>query len=353
MLHRIMALLFGGEIASAQSLFKTPEGRLLGGGTTVGNGIEGWAPGALFVDSNGGTGAKVYRNTGSITTATWTVYTNLQAHLNLISDSYGIVLGAGSDVKLIWDGTCLTHGPAAGFWAGCPAADQANPAPAFTFFDDFLELSLGDATSRWTLDHTQGEAILAAGETSGIGGWLKLGVTGTTAEDFAQIRLGSTDTGCAFKITKDSGKKLWYETSLKAAVNLADASCYFGLVDEAASEIGTDGTGAESVENGVYFRVLNDAPTELDTGVNKNTTETEVKANAGTLNTTARTYGFTFDGANLITFYQDGVALADTVAADATNFPHDEALTPAFFVKSGDTGGEYIYVDYVKIVQLR
>ena len=57
------------SMGSAQSFFNGPEGRTFGAGKIVGNGIEGWAPGAHFVHTDGLSHALVYRNTGTSTTA--------------------------------------------------------------------------------------------------------------------------------------------------------------------------------------------------------------------------------------------------------------------------------------------
>jgi len=46
---------------------------VFGVGTTVGNGIQGWAPGAIFVHTDGTEYTLVYRNVGSKTAATWEV----------------------------------------------------------------------------------------------------------------------------------------------------------------------------------------------------------------------------------------------------------------------------------------
>lgn len=55
----------------------TPEGFCFGHGNIVGNGVDGWAPGALFVDTDSSEGSLIYKNTGSITSATWTELTGI------------------------------------------------------------------------------------------------------------------------------------------------------------------------------------------------------------------------------------------------------------------------------------
>ena len=54
------------------------------------------------------------------------------------------------------------------------------------------------------------------------------------------------------------------------------------------------------------------------------------------------------NGNSSITFYIDGVAVGTTT----TNLP-DDGITPVFGVKNGDTNEEALYVDWVRVVQLR
>ena len=65
--------------ASGQAFYIPGVGYCMGWGTTVGNGIEGWAPGALFVHTDGSAGTTNYINEGSVTTATFAAVAALTA----------------------------------------------------------------------------------------------------------------------------------------------------------------------------------------------------------------------------------------------------------------------------------
>ena len=68
------------QLPSSDQTFNIPGiGRLLGFGTTVGNGVEGWAPSAVFHDYDAATGAQFWINVGTITTASWKAITSLDA----------------------------------------------------------------------------------------------------------------------------------------------------------------------------------------------------------------------------------------------------------------------------------
>lgn len=67
--HNIQTELERAAFTSTVSMIETPEGRTFGIGATEGNGIEGWAPGAIYIDT---TNAQLSINEGTSTTASWT-----------------------------------------------------------------------------------------------------------------------------------------------------------------------------------------------------------------------------------------------------------------------------------------
>lgn len=73
MLHRMASLLSGVFLPTTGRMFNHPAGYLIGWGTTVGNGIEGWSPSAIFFDVDGST---ISVNTGTKTTASWKTVTH-------------------------------------------------------------------------------------------------------------------------------------------------------------------------------------------------------------------------------------------------------------------------------------
>lgn len=244
----------------------------------------------------------------------------------------------------------MKQGSCDGLWAGCPAPME-HPELCYGICDDFLELGIGDATSRWTLDATNGTAVLGSAETVGLGGVAVLNAPGTD-NDWVSLKLTTTDTGAPFKITANNGKKLWFGARL-AMVSIVETCWYVGLFSEACTEVGADDTGAENAQDGVYWRDLLHATSDKpDFCVNKNTTETIVKDGAITQSTTFHVYGFYFDGATTIYPYIDNVGYT-TVEADATNFPHDIGLTPLVFMKAGTGASKSVYVDWIKCVQMR
>jgi hypothetical protein len=166
-MHNLQAELERANFTNSGRMGNTPNGYLWGWGTTVGNGVQGWAPGAKFQDTDASQGSQIYVNTGSKTTATWTeiadagvaggfAMTGSQA----ITDAGDVTFGTGSDLKLQWDGTKMTSGPASGLWAGAPSPLDPSPRAYYEFFDDFFEPPL-DALVVW-------ERLLRQGQTTTI-----------------------------------------------------------------------------------------------------------------------------------------------------------------------------------------
>lgn len=70
--HNLPYEMEAAQFATAWRAFNIPGvGYCLGGGTTVGNGVEGWAPGAYFVHTDGTAATRAYCNNGTVTTAAW------------------------------------------------------------------------------------------------------------------------------------------------------------------------------------------------------------------------------------------------------------------------------------------
>lgn len=70
MQHRIPQDMEQAQFPESGRMCRTPNGYLYGWGTTVGNGVEDWAPGALFIKTDGSSAQNVtYRNVGTKTTA--------------------------------------------------------------------------------------------------------------------------------------------------------------------------------------------------------------------------------------------------------------------------------------------
>ena len=222
-------------------------------------------------------------------------------------------------------------------------------------FDDFLALRTSDV---WQ-PHTVGVGAVCAlvnGEDDILGGVLALGVSAT--DNFkTDLKLVNGDAGAAFKITKNSGKRLWFEAKVKL-LEVADLAAYLGLFnpEECAfgEGLGLDDTGLPNFNDGVYFRVLCDVSTEIDWAHSKDGVETEAKDNILANDAAWHTLGFYFDGVNTITPTIDGAPKpAYAVNADADNWPDDLALLPHLYIQTGEDVAKTLRVDWIRVLQER
>ena len=275
-----------------------------------------------------------------------------------LGDNDHLVFGDNSDIRVRWNGTYLESAPATGFWSGCPSPGDPDPSKYFEVFDHFTNWCVGDATSPWTLDATNGTVTLGTAVTAntpGVGGYITLDSSDSADNDFVIIKQTVTDTAGAPFFIKEDTHKLWYECRVMFG-SVTDCSFWFGLVDPACTEPMVDNTGAENVTDGIGFRTLCASPTKIDTWTNQSGTESEVAGDAYTIATnTEYKFGMYFDGAATLTYYVDGTALGDTLTiADAGNVPNDVGLVPFFALKDGNGAAESIklHVDYIKCVQL-
>ncbi len=331
-IHKIQTELEGPRaFTTAFSGFESPEGFCYGFGTTVGNGIQGWAPGALFIDTDAA--GLQYRNTGTKTAATWTAITG---QINLLDSEY-VEFGTGNDVQLEWDGTTLNLAPPTGMWANCPLIHYANGMSlAYEVYDDFI--STPDVTNLWTAANV-GTGTTAY-DPATAGGVLLLTCQATTDNACEQL----TRKGAGFLLA--AGKTIWYETRIKIVGDIQSEHS-FGLVAD-----GEDLTAVADVlpADGISFSTQ-DATLAAALTVSKGGTDTGAVSGVHTLvSGTWVTLGFLIDGITSVTPYVNGVA---GTAATAT-IPDDEHLAPYFLVRNGDgTTQQVMHVDYVKVVQLR
>lgn len=336
------------RMSSVLSMFNTPEGRTFGAGKTVGNGIQGWAPNAVFLHTDGGANARIYRNTGNKTTAIWTErstmlagdYLSLAAlsYIRCIDDAY-VIFGTGVDVKLMWNGTYLEGGPALGLWANAPSeADPRWQQASYKFFDDFFTLDQTATVGDWA-PFVVGTGTAALNDDV-AGGELLLTCQATTDDACEQLN------GVSAPFLLAAGKTLWYEAKVKQ-VGDVQSEVSFGLC-----ALGEDLTAVADVypQDGVCF-AHQDASMALALTCSKNGTNTGAVAAVHTMVTgTYATYGLLIDGVTSVTPYINGTA---GTAATAT-INDDESMCPYFLVRNGDaTTQQKLHVDYVKVVQLR
>jgi hypothetical protein len=344
MQHRTQTDLQQADMDSAVSAYKTPEGLGYGIGTTVGNGIEGWAPNAIFSQSDGSAAARIYVNKGTKTTATW-------VEISTLLDNEALVFGTGSDIKVAWDAAKLTSGPASGLWAGCPSPLDPDPYKPIVLFDDFL--TGVDTGSHWITLDDAGTGTNTYGDQ--LGGSLNV-VTAAVDNDYHAMQ----STAECFDLA--GTKELWFEARFRLVeANTNESAWWFGLSNtDTTGGFLTDAAGPLTSYDGILIW-KDEATMAIDAETsNAGTQDTETNIATFVTNTWTRV-GFHVSAAattGVVTAYYDVAAGSGALTAHGTTMNITRAgmepMHVVFGVKAGPSGGaETLEVDYVKCVQMR
>jgi len=261
-------------------------------------------------------------------------------------------------------GTASNRGPSPLIWENCPVIELTmSPEKGWIYFNDFINNpTLAANSSVYT------NAIVGAwtGATAGT-------LTSTTDEPTGVLKLfTTTDNECTGIVVccSDgvSGQAIFNATTPKAfylearlkCINITDTKfgVFFGLGEEALTGatgvIADDGTLTD--KDLVGFHKLEADGDKFDTRHNTagGGGVSTVKADAVTI--VADTYlklGMKLDtGDKTLTFYKDGVALANTVELDATNFPDGEELSVYLVVKAASADDAYVEIDWIRAALL-
>ncbi len=226
--HNLANDLATADFPTSGRMGKTPEGYVFGWGTTVGNDVEDWAPGALFVDTDGSGQTLVFKNIGTAATADFQPISNNQTSVAQIMIPLGLLT--------LEDGTALTK-----FSNG----DNATPG--------FQQVSNKEIILRWNNHATPTKVGFSVkipeelddAEDVQIGVLVKLsGSTDTPVLEFeSYFDVGDTDcAGTDPEIT--AGTTLTEELNTIDAADVPPGSAVSGaltvLFGPKAGELGTD-----------------------------------------------------------------------------------------------------------------
>ncbi len=343
MRHRLQSDLTLTEMKEAGSILKTPAGFLIGWGTTVGNGIEGWAPGASFTETDATTGQEVWINTGTKITASWTRDIALLDGESLtLADDASVIFGDDSDKRFKWNNTAqflyLMEGAASGQWQNIPLNMLSQRSKFHTFYDEFYpgKDTPGNQTTVCTYVSTD----------DGGTGTNDFDDTGNSVRGIFQVVTAAADDDYHLMSTPekfaDLGHIQWFEALVKLTeANDDDANWIVGT-----SAILTDGLlkpsggGPPDSYDGMCFY-------KVDGG-----TDIHFEYSNGGSQTADQTWPFTsgawhrlgwYHDNTLVTPYVDGVA-GTAVVAQASG--HDPGYL-VFGVKAGDNNAETLQIDFL------
>jgi len=219
-------------------------------------------------------------------------------------------------------------------WETCPQLAMLDPYIGFQFYAEFAD---GDTCfgNAWSHYMYGGDGSRALVDTTG--GWLRI-ITDGDDDDFHDFRT----TQEMFKLA--SGKPLWYEARI-ATTDATQNDWCIGLMNAS-----TTSPSSFTATDGIYFK-KDDGDANIDAAMSKNSTTTLSTGDtlADQADSTMVRLGMVYDGASSVMFYVDGV-LKKTYTA---NLPSDEFLKPVFKIQTGTGAADTLYIDYVKVIQIR
>lgn len=255
--------------------------------------------------------------------------------------------------------------PSPSIWADCPNTLLNDKSLGHFMHEDFLATPLINTTITAALlarimigqMSISGDAdTVVTAKASEVGGYVDLETDG---DDNDAVALFTEPFGT---ITKNSGKKFWFEARFEIGDVAGDYGLFVGVAEEAAAslDVVADDAGALIGESYIGARVLTADPDGLDIAYKKdagtevvvledatNATAIPTADRASLVNDTEVKFGFRFDGRETLYFYINGVQVA-TQAVDTT-IDQSKNYCAVIGLKTGAAAAESIAIDWVRI----
>ena len=228
----------------------------------------------------------------------------------------------------------------------------------FEFRDDFARGSAQVATTLQPVGYKYaGDGNGNVVSIDGAGGLLQISTTATAQdESYLSVDGLTSDANDFFNITLNSGKKLWYETRIRASQSSNNFSLFTGLFTSSAVAANAlvDTTGVIVDTNFVGFQI----DPALGTSwiyTHKKSGQTVQKQTAIATNDGTSYFKLTmyFDGFSSLSFYVNDTKVGNTVDVSAATFPSGSGLVPAILLKSTSAAAKSAVVDYIHVIQSR
>lgn len=266
----------------------------------------------------------------------------------VIADGGTIRIEAGAAISGS-GGSTTGAGLSPAIWSDIPLLQMAvDPTLGVVAGDDFVSLAVDGFP--YDIVGTNGTFVPVAGQTYGVA---RATAPGTDNDEI----FVSSNNNLAGLIKADA-TSTWAVEALVQINQIATAQGVFvGLSEETATgaDFMTDNTMAMKVLDWIGFQIIHatDAAAIWQTVHCLNGgARVAVSATAATASTSWVKLGMK-SVAGVVTFYVNGVALADTVASSATNFPLDQVMQFVIASKCGSAAANYINIDWWKAAQLR
>lgn len=266
----------------------------------------------------------------------------------VVADGGKITVEAGGEI-LIEDGTAAGEGLSPLIWGDCPRLQMLiDPTIGVLAGDDFTQV-LADGFPYLVIG-ANGTFLPLAAQQYGVARLL------ATGADNDECNVSYND-NLAGMIKANATDNWWFEARVKVSQITLGQGVFVGLAEEAGvgADFMTDDTMALKVIDNLGFQII--AATDIAA-----IWQTQMTLNGGAraaISATAGTAAVAYvklgmkSVLGVVTFYIDGVALDDTVASTATNYPLDQIMCPTFATKCGQGTANSLDVDWWYAAQLR
>lgn len=263
-----------------------------------------------------------------------------------------IVIEPGGQI-LTEDGTASGAGLSPLIWSDCPRLQMLVDPTLGHFVGDDFTLANGESfttAKNYVLAGANGTFTHLAADPNGVAVLTAPG----TDNDECNVNL---NTGVGI-LKLDASKNWWFETRVKINQIATAQGVFVGLITDDITmgvDFMTDDTMVMKVQDALGFQVL--AATDIAA-----VWQTMMILTGGArvaLSATAADGSISWVKLGMksvlgaLTFYVNGVALADTTTSAATNFPLDQYVVPAFATKCGSAAANTLSIDWWHAAQLR
>lgn len=235
--------------------------------------------------------------------------------------------------------------PENSLWETCPLqAIASDPTLAFSYYNDFFTYTTGEEGLASTLTNSGTSGVIAASGAAPTG-VLQIEASDGSAADNDEAYVGSESTVWIL----GSGKDIWFESRVKfTEANTDDANIIVGLSSLYNANILQDAGGgpAADYDGIVFFKV--DGGTVWQAQCSQSTNQTILTDVQSRTSGSWTDLGFHVSSTGTVDYYINGIQ----VSTIDTNLP-TAAMGLLVGAKNGDTNLETLFVDYIKVVQLR
>jgi len=247
------------------------------------------------------------------------------------------------------DWTASGAGLSPDIWSDCPRLQMLlDPTVGILAGDDFPHVQVTGFP--YAIAGANGTFLSVTGTPYGVARLLAPG----TDNDECYVTYNNALAGL---IKADATKNWWFEARVKVSQISTAQGVFVGLAEEAGVGVDfmTDNTMALKVVDSIGFQIL--AATDIAA-----IWQTQMALNGGAraaISATAGTASVAYVKLGMksvlgtVTFYINGVALADTTTSATANFPLDQVMCPCFATKCGSAAANSLDVDWWHAAQLR